>query len=837
MPIAAQTIETLEFAKVRTHLARHTSFSASRSLALALQPATDMHEVATSLRRTGEARHFLDVHPEASIGSAHDIREQVDHAARGGMLEPTDFLHIASTLTSMRQLTTLLGNTDSTTFPLLTEYRHTLPKLPQLEQEITHTISEEGTVLDSASTALDRIRTQIRVANARLQDRLNTMVNQFASYLQEPIVTVRNGRYVVPVKAVHRRHVQGLVHDQSGSGATLYIEPMAVVELNNHLRELQLAEEQEVKRILMRLSYVVGSSAKSINVGVETLALLDLDFAKAKYADVLDCIEPELVSSSNSAPTNRTEVDNKPPRRQKHQDSGGPQKEANPPLLLREARHPLLDRKTVVPVDIWLGDEFQLLLITGPNTGGKTVALKTVGLLALMTQAGLHIPARKPARMPLFGYIFSDIGDEQSIEQSLSTFSSHMRTIIRMLNAIPNPEQTQEHPDQQTLILLDEIGAGTDPVEGAALARAIIERLLEWRCMGIVTTHYAELKVFAHNTPGVENASVEFDTETLAPTYRLIIGLPGRSNALAIASQLGLDAAIVERAHSMMSGESLHIESLLEDIYHKQEASMQDQQRAAELREDAEKYRDRLAAELREIQSTRQERIDAALREIEHEMHEARAELRRLREEARSNTQSRKQLQETEQRMVEVRDYAQNVVRKAQPKDDAQTSSIADITEAPFSIGDTVLVRSIGLTGEIVAIDEQEQSADVQVGGFRVNTELSELERQKHKKDKHNRQEPRATTRSVTIPDAPDVAMTLDMRGWRLFEAEEKLDPYLNDAYMSGLPMVHIIHGKGTGALRKGVHAILHKHPLVTSFTSGGKDGDAGVTVVKLLER
>ncbi len=827
MPIAAQTIETLEFPKVRTHLARYTSFSASRSLALELQPATDIHEVATSLRRTGEARQFLDAHPEASIGSTHDIREQVYHAARGGMLEPADFLRIASTLTSMRHLATLLGNTDMTTFPLLTEYRHTLPKLPALEQEIAQTIGEEGTVLDSASTALDRLRNQIQVANARMQDRLNNMVNQFSSYLQDPIVTVRNGRYVVPVKAVHRRHVQGLVHDQSGSGATLYIEPMAVVELNNHLRELQLAEEQEVKRILMRLSYVVGMSAESIRVGVETLALLDLDFAKAKYADVLDCTEPELVSY-------KTEVDSELPRRQERQDLGGSQKEAQPPLLLQEARHPLLDQKTVVPVDIWLGGAMQLLLITGPNTGGKTVALKTVGLLALMTQAGLHIPAHKPARMPVFAHIFSDIGDEQSIEQSLSTFSSHMRTIIRMLNAIPNPEQTQQHPKQQTLILLDEIGAGTDPVEGAALARAIIERLLEWRCMGIVTTHYAELKVFAHNTPGVENASVEFDTETLAPTYRLTIGLPGRSNALAIATQLGLDAAIVERAHSMMSGESLHIESLLEDIHHKQEASTQAQQRAQELREDAEKYRDRLAAELREIQATRQERIDSALREIEHEMREARAELRRLREEARGNTSSRKQLQETEQRMEEVRDYAQNVVRKARPEDTVQTASIS---ESPFSVGDTVLVRSIGLTGEIVAIDEQEQSADVQVGGFRVNTELSELERQKHAKNKHNRQEPRAITRSITIPDAPDVAMTLDMRGWRLFEAEEKLDPYLNNAYMSGLPMVHLIHGKGTGALRKGVHAILRKHPLVTSFQSGGKDGDTGVTVVKLLER
>ncbi|NTU79351.1 MAG: endonuclease MutS2, partial [Chloroflexales bacterium] len=543
MAIVAQTIETLEFPKIREQLARYVAFSASRELALDLQPSTVTAEVCRAQALTGQARRLLDDFPETSIGGARDVRRPARHAARGGVLDGPTFLEVAGTVAAARALRARLLKLDAERYPLLLELAGFLPILPPLEDEILRAIGDDGQILDSASAELGRLRREIRIAFGRLQEKLQNMLTSstVGGALQEPIITVRNGRYVIPVKASHRKDVRGLVHDQSSSGATLYIEPMAVVELNNRWRELQSAEEEEVQRILAALSDHVGAAAPQIVAAVETIAEIDLAFAKAKYATALRCVEPQISEWRPDAPQT---------------DDAGPE---GAPLLLTEARHPLLDQAKVVPTTIWLGGAFRLLLITGPNTGGKTVALKTTGLLALMAQAGLHVPAAAPSRLPVFEHIFADIGDEQSIEQSLSTFSSHMRTIIRVLGALeeqPLPDEvwdadrwrllSEERPP--ALVLFDELGAGTDPVEGAALARAIIERLLDLGVLGVATTHYAELKAFAYNTSGVQNASVEFDVETLAPTYRLSIGLPGRSNALAIASRLGLAPDLVERA-------------------------------------------------------------------------------------------------------------------------------------------------------------------------------------------------------------------------------------------------------------------------------------------------
>ena len=518
------------------------------------------------------------------------------------------------------------------------------------------------------------------------------------------------------------------------------------------------------------------------------------------------------------------------------------------PLLLTEARHPLLDQAKVVPTTLWLGGDFRLLLITGPNTGGKTVALKTTGLLALMAQAGLHIPASSPSRLPIFGHIFADIGDEQSIEQSLSTFSSHMRNIIRVLKSLeeePIPDEvwqadrwdllSDERP--LALVLFDELGAGTDPVEGAALARAIIERLLELGVMGVATTHYAELKAFAYNTPDVQNASVEFNVETLAPTYRLSIGIPGRSNALAIATRLGLSPALVERARSTLAREDAAVEDLLAGIHKEREAAEGALRRAEELRDDAEKYRDRLERELFAFNESRESEAASARQELDEQLREVRSQLKRLRDEFRSVSLSRQWLDQAEQRMAE----ASEQVKQAAARPRAATSTLpqppAEQAPRPLQVGDTVMVRSVGLKGEIVSIDQEERSANVQVGGFRMTVDLRELRREKADPEGARRDWGAPAARSVSLPAAPDVSMTFDMRGWRAHEVGDKLERYLNDAYLANLHQVRLIHGKGTGALRQVVRDVLQSHPLVSSFGGGGRDGGDGVTVASLVER
>jgi DNA mismatch repair protein MutS2 len=839
MAIADQTLHTLEFPKIREQLARHTAFSASRDLALGLLPSVEIAEVRQRQALTGESRALLDDYADVSIGGARDVRRAAQHAARGGVLDGQTFLEIAATLASSRALRVRLLKLDAARFPRLIEQAGFLPSLPQIEDEILRTIGDDAAVMDSASAELARLRREIRIAFSRLQEKLQNLVasSTYAGALQEPIITVRNGRYVVPVKASHRKDVRGLVHDQSSSGATLYIEPLATVDLNNRWRELQSAEEEEVQRILAALSDRVGASARQIVDAVETLAAIDLALACARYALALRCVMPEIVGV----------------------EAGGGRQEAGdgrqgvdplPPLHLTEARHPLIDPAKVVPTTIWLGGEFRLLLITGPNTGGKTVALKTTGLLALMAQSGLQIPASAPSRLPVFGHIFADIGDEQSIEQSLSTFSSHMSNIIRVLRALeeePIPEAVWAADRYDLLsdtpplglVLFDELGAGTDPVEGAALARAIIERMLELGVFGVATTHYAELKAFAYNTPGVQNASVEFNVETLAPTYRLSIGLPGRSNALAIATRLGLSPALVERARSTVTREDAQIEDLLAGIHKERESAAAAIRRAEELREDAEKYRARLSAELREFEERREAEAEAAHQQLDDELREVRGQLKRLRDEFRSVSLSRQWLEEAEQRFVEASVHAKEAASKP-TKARAQAPDAPATPQAPRPLqpGDSVLVRSVGLKGEIVSIDTEDGTAAVQVGGFRMSVDLRELRREKAGPDTERRDYTPAA-RSVSLPPAPaDVSMTLDMRGWRVSEVGDKLDRYINDAYLASLRQVRLLHGKGTGALRQVVREALQGHPLITSFTSAaGRDGGDGVTVATLVDR
>ncbi len=513
-------------------VAREAAFSASKELVKELQPTPNLEEARHRQAFTTEAYRLIELRADAGVQGAHDIRPQVTRASREGVLNPSDLLEVLSTIQSATYISRLTEKLDPESFPLLHQLGADIPQRPHLARRIEETISQEGEVLDTASPALRKLRFDIRGANQRLQDRLRTLVREFGNALQEPIVTIRSDRYVVPVRAESRGQVRGIVHDQSASGATVFIEPMVIVELNNKLRQLQIEEHQEIERILRQLSLEIGREADALKLDVELLAQFDLHLAKARYGRIMRCTEPRL---NNAGIIN-----------------------------LRNARHPLLTGK-VVPIDFHLGHEFSMVVITGPNTGGKTVALKTVGLLTLMAQAGLHIPADEHSEIAVFEEVFADIGDEQSIEQSLSTFSSHLSRIIEILRRIEQ-EIHREAPDirgkmsatlvgspesrrLRALVLLDELGAGTDPSEGSALARAILTFLLERHVTTVATTHYSELKAFAHEQPGVVNASVEFDIETLSPTYRLSIGLPGRSNALAIANRLGLDERIIEREH------------------------------------------------------------------------------------------------------------------------------------------------------------------------------------------------------------------------------------------------------------------------------------------------
>src|SRR5438067_5989139 len=622
-----KSILTLEYPKIMAKVAKEAAFSASKELVLELQPTPDLQEARRRLAYTTEASQLIDQFPDAGVGSAHDIRALLVRAAREGVLSPRDLLEVLTTAQSAIYVGRLLDKLDAEAFPLLHSLGADIPQRPHIVRRIQETISEQGEVLDTASSTLRKLRFDIRGANQRLQDRLRTLVNEFGNALQEHIITIRNDRYVVPVKAENRGQVRGIVHDQSSSGATVFIEPMVVVELNNRLRQLQIEERQEIERILRQLSLEVGNEKDALDLVVELLAEFDLHLAKARYGRMMRCTEPRL------------------------NDAGF--------INLRNARHPLLTGK-VVPISFHLGHEFFMVVITGPNTGGKTVALKTVGLLTLMAQAGLHIPTDEHSEIAIFEEIFADIGDEQSIEQSLSTFSSHLSRIIEILRRIEE-ELQRETPDirgkmsetlvhkteshrLRALVLLDELGAGTDPSEGSALARAILTFLLERHVTTVATTHYSELKAFAHEQPGVVNASVEFNIETLSPTYKLSIGLPGRSNALAIANRLGLEQAIIEQAREFLGSAGVRMESLLEGLQTERKAVEDERYHLNMERVEAEYQRKQLEDERHRLEEQRVRILNEARAQARRELEEVQTQLAKIKIDANRANISRERL-------------------------------------------------------------------------------------------------------------------------------------------------------------------------------------------------
>jgi DNA mismatch repair protein MutS2 len=794
----SKTLNVLEYPKILAKLAGFCDFSASMALARSLEP-TDSFELATSrLAETAEARKILAMQG-IGVGAAHDIRPAADLAARGGVLDPHALLDIKSTLISCRELKKAFEKR-AEEYPLLSRLAQDLPETFGLVDAITRILSDRGEVLDSASVKLGDLRRKLRVANDRLMSRLQKYVtdSKTVSMLQEPIITQRDGRYVIPLRAEFKGKIKSIIHDQSSSGATLFIEPLPIVEANNEIRELQLAERDEERRILAEVSSQIGEHSAELKYGVENLAVFDLALAKAKYAEELHANEPVLHQTVDRRP--QTTVHGSPPT-----------------IQLIHARHPLIDPSYVVPIEVDPAPGTRAIVITGPNTGGKTVSLKTVGLLVVMAQSGLHIPAQSGSELPFFHSVYADIGDEQSIEQSLSTFSGHITNIIRILKEI----------DHRSLVIFDELGSGTDPQEGAAIARAILSHLLETGAMTLVATHYPELKTFAHSTEGVVNASLEFDIKTLRPTYKLTLGLPGRSNALAIAQKLGLSQAIIESARAEINPLDLRADKLLDDIRKERNRTSREREKLEKARARLEKQTLELEKRLEKIEDERRETLAKARAEGELEVAVLRSNIDSLKSQLKKANQPLTAIRAIEEKMEKIEEKVEAPVERRSDQHSAVSSQ-------PIKLGEKVTVSTLNAEGVVTALGESD--AEVQIGTIRVRARLSDLSRRQtadsgpSKKPVVERQASSTVNRPSSSP-----GMEVDLRGLMSEDALDKMERYLEQAYLSGLPFVRIIHGKGTGKLRQAVRTALRGHEYVKAFEEGGdKEGGEGVTVAKL---
>jgi DNA mismatch repair protein MutS2 len=824
----SKTLSVLEYHKVLERLAAHCDFSVSKDLARAIEPTASIDLARARLAEVTEARRLFSAQ-DFTIGGAHDIRPLVGLCGRGGVLDPADMLSVKNTLIACRELKRGLEK-QSAFAPRLCNLSLSLPEPAGIVEAISRTISERGDVLDSASPKLASIRSELRVAHGRLMSKLQKYVTESrtSGMLQEGIITQRDGRYVIPLRAEYKGQIKSIVHDQSASGATLFVEPIAVVELNNAYREAQLAERDEERRVLAELSAQVGLHAGEIVTGIEALAEIDLAFARAKYAEEIHASEPALVERlkgenahlANDQPSNL------------------------PTIKLLKARHPLIDPASVVPIDVDLAEGVFSVVITGPNTGGKTVSLKTVGLLVLMAQSGLHIPAQSGSALSLFHAVWADIGDEQSIEQSLSTFSGHITNIIRIL----------KKADRHALVILDELGAGTDPQEGAALARAILAHLLERGVTTFVATHFPELKTFAHGTPGVVNASLEFDIQTLRPTYKLTIGIPGRSNALAIAQRLGLPEEILAVARSEVNPDELRADHLLDDLHRQRKAAHKEREKAERARSEVHRQRRELGERLEKIEDERRVEMQKARAEGELEVALLMENIAALKRDLQKMKQPLDQIKQIEAQVETLQEKMEAPVeRKAKEAGMGKSDR-----PAPLKLGERVYLSTLKAQGIITALGVGD--AEVQIGALRVRAKLGEVERatedggrrtederrktegggrkaEEKKKAKGQKSEEVSGHTSITGPHSSGASpgMELDIRGQRAEEALSELENYLDRAFLADLPFIRIIHGKGTGKLRQAVRETLKGHPHVKSFENGLEaEGGEGVTVVKI---
>lgn len=788
-----KTLRVLEYHKIIEKVAEKAESELGKEMVRNIRPSTDINEVQYLQNETEEALKLLIKKGSPPLYGIQDISRELKMAEIGGVLTPGGLLRVSDSLRVARGLKNYLKEARDqgvTDYPILQELIDSLRVFKEIEDEINNAIIGEEEISDNASPTLRNIRRQIINKNESIRNKLNSIISsqQYAKYLQDSIVTVREGRYVVPIKAENKRFFQGIVHDQSASGATLFIEPMAVVELNNELRELEMKEREEIERILRELTSLVADKVEHIRHNLKTLKRIDYIFAKGKYALEINGIKPIL---------NREGYIN-----------------------IKKGRHPLLDPKKVVPIDVYIGKDFNTLVITGPNTGGKTVTLKTVGLLTIMAQSGLHIPAEFNSEIGVFDKVFADIGDEQSIEQSLSTFSSHMKNIVGILEEVgPN-----------SLVLFDELGAGTDPTEGAALAMAILDHLLNMDIRTIATTHYSQLKIYALTTDRVKNASVEFDVETLSPTYRLLIGVPGKSNAFEISKRLGLQSYIIEYAKSLVSRENVEFEDVLQAIDRDRRVIEESKQEAEKLKEEVRRLKEELELEKEKIKSSR-EKIIIQARE------EARRILRSAKEESEGIIKELRNISSEIERdkLIRIQDMQEKMRKNLDEVESQLSGDILNVKANKeiknLKVGETVEVLSLKQTGTVLELPDEEGNVLVQIGIMKVKVNKSTLRRA----DQAEEEKAKTRTSKMIRSKSSHVKNEIDLRGKTLDEALLELDKYIDDAYLAGLTEAYIIHGKGTGVLREGIKSYLKGHKHIKSYRTGNyNEGGTGVTVIEL---
>jgi DNA mismatch repair protein MutS2 len=787
-----KTLRVLEFNKIKDLLAEKTVSDMARELATELSYINNQQRVEFLQNETEEALSLLLKRGAPPIYGLYPLKKDVKRAELGGMLHPGSLLKIKESLRTARAFKNYLKATvdeSDINYPIIQEMTQDLSAYKSIEDEIENAIISENEIADNASSLLKSIRRQIRIKNDAVRDKLNSMISSqtYKKYLQDSIVTMRQGRYVLPVKNENRANVSGLVHDMSSSGATAFIEPMAVVELNNQLKEMEIQENDEIERILLYLSGLVANEAQGIKNNEILLTRLDFVFAKGKLALDMNASKPVFNTRGY--------------------------------INIKNARHPLLG-KNVVPISVYLGKDFNTLIITGPNTGGKTVTLKTVGLLTIMGQSGLHIPADYNSELAVFDKVYADIGDEQSIEQSLSTFSSHMTNIVSILEKVK----------ENSLVLFDELGAGTDPTEGAALAMSILDNLKEKNIRTIATTHYSQLKIYALTNDKVRNAAVEFDVETLSPTYKLLIGVPGKSNAFEISKRLGLTDHIIDEARSLISKENIAFEDVLQALDLDRRTAEENKLESQRIKLEIDRLKKDLQNEKSKISDLREKTIQKAKEEAKRILRDAKDNAELIIDEIRDISQN---IDKDSSRRLQ---QAQEMLKKEVDKRDSEASGgliNIKVKKPPKDLkpGETVELLSLNQRGSVITAPDEKGNVEVQVGIMKVNVALSSLRRTDLKEKDINI----AKTKSISSRKSKSIKQEVDLRGLNIEEGIFETDKYLDDAYISGLKEVYIIHGKGTGVLREGIKSFLKTHKHVKSIRTGkyGEGGD-GVTVAEL---
>lgn len=782
---------TLEYDKIIEMLTSRASSPLGKIRCEDLVPSTSLAEIEYKQQQTQDALTRLFQKGNLSFGSVKDVRGSLKRLEIGSTLGITELLQICSLLENASRVKSYgRRERDNQTADSLDELFDALEPLPNLTGEIRRCILSEDEISDDASSGLKQIRRSMKITGEKIHTQLVGMVNGSArTYLQDAVITMRNGRYCIPVKAEYKSQVPGMIHDQSSTGSTLFIEPMAIVKLNNEIRDLELKEAAEIEAILATLSELTAQNRESIQYDLENLVELDFIFARASLAMEQNATRPVFNTRGF--------------------------------INIRKGRHPLIDKKKVVPIDIHLGKDFHLLIVTGPNTGGKTVSLKTVGLLTLMGQAGLHIPALDRSELSVFHEVYADIGDEQSIEQSLSTFSSHMTNVVSFI----------EKADARSLVLFDELGAGTDPTEGAALAIAILNHLQKQGIRTMATTHYSELKVYALSTPGVENASCEFDVGTLRPTYRLLIGVPGKSNAFAISGKLGLPSYIIDEAKKQISAEDESFEDVISTL---EENRITIEKERLEIA----RYKEEISA-LKERLETKQEKLDQRKAKILQEANEeAHAILREAKEYADQTMKNFHKfgkanisVKEMEEERQKLRQKMNKVEKNISIKEKKQTGTLKP---SDLHLGDGVKVLSLNLKGTVSTLPDSRGFLFVQMGIMRSKIHISDLALLQEDAVITAPNMQKTNTGKIKMSKSASVGIEINLLGKTVDEAIAELDKYLDDAYLAHMPSVRIVHGKGTGALRKGVHNYLRRVKYISSFRLGEfGEGDAGVTIVE----